>query len=106
MLHLGDITNNNAPAEWENAVKAMNVLDGKLPYFLVPGNHDYSEGGRCRDRTTLLNDYFPVARFKGAPTFGGTFDKEPDGMENSYHLFSAEGATFSCWPSSSAHANR
>jgi len=94
VLHLGDITNNNATVEWENAQRAMRVLDGKLPYFLVPGNHDYSAGGDCQDRTTLLNDYFQVAQFRDTPTFGGVYDKEPDRLENSFHLFSAEGRKF------------
>jgi predicted phosphodiesterase len=94
VLHLGDITNNNAPAEWVNATKAMSTLDEKVPYFMVPGNHDYSAGGGCRDRTTLLNDYFKVGQFQGSPNFGGTYDKEPERLENSFHLFSAEGRDF------------
>ncbi len=94
VLHLGDITNNNAPAEWENAVAAMRLLDGVTPYFLVPGNHDYSDGGTCSDRTTHLNEYFSVGQFQGTPNFGGTYDKEPDRLENSYHTFSAEGRDF------------
>lgn len=94
VLHLGDITNNNATVEWENAQKAMRVLDGKLPYFLVPGNHDYSAGGDCTDRTSMLNDYFHVGQFRETPTFGGVYDKEPDRLENSFHLFSAEGRKF------------
>ncbi len=28
------------------------------------------------------------------PTFGGTYDREPDRLENSYHLFSAAGREF------------
>lgn len=94
VLHLGDITNNNVPGEWDNAVKAMKLLDGKVPYFMVPGNHDYSKGGGCSDRTTMLNTYFPIADFQKRATFGGTYDKEPERMENSYHLFSAEGKNF------------
>lgn len=94
VLHLGDITNRNSPPEWENAVKAMNQLDGVLPYFMAPGNHDYSDGGSCKDRTTRMNDYFPVAKFKERPQFGGTYDKEPERLENSYHLFSAGGRDF------------
>ncbi|MGD9721599.1 MAG: metallophosphoesterase [Pirellulales bacterium] len=94
VLHLGDITNNNAVAEWQNARQAMQVLDGKLPYTLVPGNHDYSDGGVCQDRGTLLNDYFPVGQYRGTPGFGGTYDKEPQRLENSYSLFSAEGRNF------------
>jgi hypothetical protein len=94
VLHLGDITNNNAAKEWDNAQAAMRVLDGKIPYALVPGNHDYSEGGGCSDRTTLLNDYFLARQYRGTPTFGGTYDKEPERLENSFHRFSAEGRDF------------
>lgn len=91
VLHLGDITNRNTPAEWENAAKAMAQLDDKVPYFMAPGNHDYSAGGVCKDRTTRLNEYFPVDKYRDRPTFGGVYDKEPDRMENSFHLFSAGG---------------
>jgi hypothetical protein len=94
VLHLGDITNRSTPAEWKNAVAAMSKLDGKLPYFMAVGNHDYSAGGVCKDRTTLYSEHFPVARYKGLPTFGGVYDKEPDRFENSFHLFSAGGRDF------------
>ena len=94
VLHLGDITNNNTVDEWKNADRAMSLLDDKLPYFMVPGNHDYSEGGTCRDRTTRLNDFFPKERFAQRSTFGGVYDREPDRMENSFHTFSATGRDF------------
>jgi hypothetical protein len=94
VFHLGDITNRSTPAEWEVAARAMSELDGKVPYFLTAGNHDYSEGGMCRDRTTQLNDYFPVEKFRELNTFGGTYDREPERLENSYHLFSAAGRDF------------
>ena len=94
VLHLGDITNRSTPAEWKNAAKAMNQLDGHVPYFFVPGNHDYSAGGGCKDRTTLLNEYFPHSKFSQTPNFVGVYDKEPDRMENSCHRFSAGGRDF------------
>ncbi len=94
VLHLGDVTNHNTVSEWENAARAMMELDRHVPYFLVLGNHDYSERGGCRDRTTLANNYFPVSHFRTQSTFGGTYDREPDRIENSYHLFSAEGRNF------------
>lgn len=90
-LHLGDITDNNLPAQWELAQKAMNGLDGKVPYFMALGNHDYSEGGSCSDRTTLFNTYFPLSKHGKESTFGGVYDKEPDRFENSYHLLTAGG---------------
>ena len=85
VLHLGDITDGSRPFEWERAREAMNELDGHVPYALVPGNHDYHA---LADRRTRLNEYFPVAKFKKWPTFGGAMN---DDMCNSYHLFSAGG---------------
>ncbi|WP_439628272.1 metallophosphoesterase [Gemmata sp.] len=94
-LHLGDVTNRNTAAEWRTAAGALAALDeGGVPYAFCPGNHDYSEGGLCKDRTTLLNEHLPVKLFKSRPTFGGTYDKEPDRMENSFHLFTAGGRDF------------
>lgn len=87
VLHLGDITNRNTTEQWEVAQKAMRQLDGHLPYFFVPGNHDYSEGGGARDRTSRLDDYFPISHYRDLSTFGGTYDREPQSMLNSYHLF-------------------
>ncbi len=94
VLHLGDVTNHNSAPEWDNAIKAMNQLDGIVPYFMVPGNHDYSEKGSCKDRNCGLSAAFPVAKFRDLPTFGGVYDREPSRLENSFHLFSAGGRNF------------
>lgn len=86
VLHLGDVTNHNTPEEWTNAARSLKVLhDAKMPLCLVPGNHDYSEKGGCRDRTTRINEYLPVSMFEGA-TFGGVYDREPERIENNYQL--------------------
>lgn len=94
VLHLGDVTNRNSSAEWKNASRAMETLDGVIPYFMVPGNHDYSVNGSCQDRNCGLSETFPVEKFKDLPTFGGVYDREPQRMENSFHLFSAGGRDF------------
>lgn len=94
VVHLGDITNNSTDAEWENAKRAMSLLNGQLPYSIVPGNHDYSEKGGCTDRSTKVSKYFPVSNWKDMKTFGGTFVEEPDKIENSFHLFEAGGIKF------------
>ena len=94
VLHLGDVTNRNSTSEWENAVAAMNQLDGHVPYFMVPGNHDYSDKGSCKDRECGFTSAFPVDKFRDLATFGGVYDREPDRMENSYHLFTAGGRDF------------
>jgi len=95
VLHLGDITNKSTEAEWKNASAAMKVLDdAKMHYALCPGNHDYSEGGGCKDRTTHLSEYFPVSRCEKNTGFKGVYDKEPTRTENSFHHFSAGGREF------------
>jgi 3',5'-cyclic AMP phosphodiesterase CpdA len=90
-LHLGDITEHNTPIEWEVARNAHQLLAGKVPYTLLPGNHDMGEQGKTTDRRTLLSDYFPVAEFRTWPSYGGVYDREPESLNNSFHLFSAGG---------------
>jgi predicted phosphodiesterase len=95
VLHLGDVTNRNSVPEWQNAVAAMKTLDNaQLPYFIVPGNHDYSQSGSCQNRETLFTEFFPKALFAKRSHFGGTYDREPERMENSFHRFEAGGLKF------------
>jgi len=94
VIHLGDLTNHNNEPQWKNSREAMNRLDGRVPYFIVPGNHDYSERGLATDRTCGLTDAYPLKKFRDLPTFGGVYDREPERMENSFHTFSANGRNF------------
>ncbi|MBN2210120.1 MAG: metallophosphoesterase [Sedimentisphaerales bacterium] len=88
-LYLGDLTNHNVPAEWENVKAAVSLLNGKLPYALVQGNHDCGKNGRAATRDSLINEYFPVKTYRDWPTFGGVM--EEGHIENSFHLFDAGG---------------
>ncbi len=87
VVHLGDITNNNTHDQWENAVAAMNLLDGEVPYFFTLGNHDYSENGRSKDRTTFFHQYFPREKYSSRSDFGGSYDREPERFDNAYYFF-------------------
>ncbi len=88
VLHEGDMVNRATPREWANAREAMSIMDGHVPYVLAAGNHDYT---RVMERATLMSDYFPVEKFRGLATYGGTF--ETNRIENGYHLFTAGGWT-------------
>jgi hypothetical protein len=94
VLQLGDITNRNSTVEWERAQAAMSVFDGTVPYFMAVGNHDYGARGGFENRTTQFNQYFPLEKFRSHKNFGGVYDREPEKMENSFHLFSAAGRDF------------
>lgn len=90
VLHLGDIVTNSAStAQWD-AAKAMYLLDGKVPYIVVTGNHDLGTHGNSDNRTsTLFNQYFPYVKHSKAPSFGGAY--EVGKMDNTWHTFQAGG---------------
>lgn len=79
VVHLGDITQSDLPEEWEVAARSFRTIEGRVPYLLVPGNHDYGEG-----RSSRLSEHFPVSRMETWPTFGGVH--EEGRLDNSYHL--------------------
>jgi len=87
-VHLGDITQHNAPAEWEVAKRCFKMLDGRVPYVLTLGNHDYDDNAPKRD-TSRLTKYFPLEAIRKWPTFGGIHAKGK--LDNSYHLLSIGG---------------
>jgi hypothetical protein len=89
VLGLGDITNHNADREWRRAQDAYAELDGRVPYALVVGNHDYTPVNDAVSGKSGISRYFPASKFQNWPTFGGTM--KPDDMMNAYHLFSAGG---------------
>jgi predicted MPP superfamily phosphohydrolase len=69
VIHLGDIVQTPTErSEWENANRAMRLLDGIVPYSMVPGNHDMEVN--LRD-TSLYNEFFAPARFANRKWYGG-----------------------------------
>jgi len=87
VLQNGDVTNNNSKTQWQRASRALARLDGKVPYAISFGNHDYGPGGSSRDRNTLGNEFFGVSRFEKWPTFGRPM--EAGKMDNTCHTFNA-----------------
>jgi hypothetical protein len=83
VIQEGDITDTaDSDAEWRNANASLSLLDGVVPYSLVPGNHDKP--------TAAYNRYFPPSRFSSEPWYGGNFS----GGDNSYQVFSAGGSDY------------
>lgn len=81
LLHVGDVTNDNLHEEWKNARKAFDLVEGKLPYVLAAGNHDYDH---TEGRLTYMNEYFKVADLKKWQSFGGVFEEGK--LENHYQF--------------------
>jgi len=83
VAHEGDVVQNNNEPQWENARRAMDVLNREsVPYAVLPGNHDLGNRGRAATRDTLMNDYFKESDYKNSSRFA-LF--EPNKMENSWH---------------------
>src|SRR4029079_1748115 len=40
VLHEGDLVDSDSAVQWSNANNSLSLLDGIVPYALVPGNHD------------------------------------------------------------------
>jgi concanavalin A-like lectin/glucanase superfamily protein/calcineurin-like phosphoesterase family protein len=85
MAHLGDVTEHGTEHEIALASDAFRMIDGKVPYSVLAGNHDVQSDDQ-RGQTPYLKAFGPK-RFTGGPTFGGA---SPDGY-NSYHVFTAAG---------------
>ena len=95
VVHVGDITDNNIESQWDVAEPALRILDGVIPYSLLPGNHDQAVGGSAADHSTdYLDDRFsPEEQAAVSDTFGGVYDQEPDRSANNYHTFTAPDGT-------------
>ena len=89
VIHLGDIVQTSTKErEWENANRAMRLLDGVVPYSMVPGNHDMLV--KSRD-SSLYNEYFSPTRFADRKWYGGHMGEAND---NNCCFFEACGMKF------------
>gem|GEM_PF-323473 len=98
VIHLGDIVQSGEkkPEEWQNAIKAMYLLEKPepglpygVPYGLTVGNHDQDPGQLpLTGKTTSYNKYFGLEHFKDKPWHGGHYSNE---MDTHFDLISAGG---------------
>ncbi|MBL4634869.1 MAG: metallophosphoesterase [Kofleriaceae bacterium] len=96
VIHVGDLVEGSWRADqWQVAQDKMGILtQAQLPFIIAPGNHDYGairDSRNARDRSTLLDQYFPLQSFEAMPTFGGVYP-EGERVDNSYHTFEAGGS--------------
>ncbi|XHH07777.1 MAG: NosD domain-containing protein [Candidatus Bathyarchaeia archaeon] len=85
---LGDLV--NVPYDtyqWINANQSMSKLDGKVPWAVLPGNHDMDDGN-----ITNFNTYFGSERFSNETWYAGAYGAGDN--SNSYQLFSASGTDY------------
>lgn len=85
VIHVGDIVQTpQNETEWQVADRAHKVLDGHVPYSVLPGNHDGAPG-----KLALYNRYFGPRRFEDQPWYGGSVN--PTNNAANYCRFKAGG---------------
>jgi hypothetical protein len=92
---LGDIVDTGGSlAQWQNADAAVRMLQGKVPYMMAIGNHDYDKNnpaGRTASSQNF-NSFFGPARYAGASWYRGNF---PAGSnENFYGTLTINGRNY------------
>lgn len=85
VLHEGDLVNSDVTAQWINADGSMNLLDGHVPWAVLPGNHDGKNVGTATEDLNNYNTYFPYSRFNGETWYGDAYNSI---NTNSFVLFS------------------
>jgi hypothetical protein len=93
--HTGDLVDRNVSEQWQVARRALDRLQGRVPYAIAPGNHDLKASGDA----SLFQQYFPASRFAGCAWYGGTIDAQQGPANvgnnvNSFQLFTAGGMKF------------
>ncbi|MEI8174485.1 MAG: metallophosphoesterase [bacterium] len=80
---LGDITNNggDAPKQWEVASRCMGKLDGKVPYGILPGNHDAETPSEKETGFASYTKSFPTSRFSKYSWYKGNFEDNVNNYE-------------------------
>ncbi len=94
VMHLGDIVqhHNQSEEQWQVADRAHQLLDGVVPYSVLPGNHDLEYQDKVYSRETeLYNKYFGPQRFTDYPWYGGHWGETND---NNFCTFEAGGMKF------------
>ena len=70
VLQIGDsVDRGNSNSQWAIADAAMSILDGKLPYLVSIGNHDYDDDKGIVRAATRFDAAYPIASFRNTNHF-------------------------------------
>lgn len=89
--HIGDVVQHGSNrTEWNRAEAAMDLIDGRVPYSVAMGDHDYNtEENRASGAPEYIARFGP-SRYAGRPWYGGA---SPD-QKSHYQYFTAGGRAF------------
>jgi hypothetical protein len=89
---LGDLVNDGGrlAGEWQVASSCLGKLDGKIPYNVVPGNHDAEMADAPVWSYQTYNATFPPERFKKYSWYQGNYR----GNQNNYEVITENNQPF------------
>jgi hypothetical protein len=83
---LGDIVEHGSnKIEWQHADECMRIIDGIVPYGIIPGNHDIEKGQNKMSGFASYNTTFPVSRFENQIWYKGNYKEN----QNNYQIVNA-----------------
>ena len=85
VTHEGDVVDSDVLAQWQNANHSLTMLDGHVPWGVLPGNHD---GANSSGSLANYDAFFGSARFAGKSWYGGGY---LGSNANNFELFSGGG---------------
>lgn len=92
--HVGDVVEYaDREEEWKYMADALSTLDGKVPYSVVPGNHDWVTWGDRSSSIANYKEYVGASNYEDEEWFGGAGPENSDEL-NTYQTFSAGGYDF------------
>ena len=91
VTHEGDLVDKaNIDQEWRDADRAMDVLDGRVPYSVAMGDHDYYPEEVHDGDTSNFRKYFGKSRYAGYDWYGGAGPRDL----SHYQTFDGGGVEF------------
>ena len=93
LMAVGDLSD-SGPMEdlYRTSAEGFNLLNGKVPYSFVQGNHDYDDNCNTDRLSVYFNRYYPYEVHSKLPGFGGAY--EEGSMSNTYYLHEVDGVKY------------
>ena len=89
--HEGDVVQRgSSESEWQRSNSALSILDGRVPYSVAIGDHDYQKNEDRSEGAELYLEYFGPERYEAYDWYGGA---APNGLGH-FQFFEANGHTF------------
>lgn len=96
VMHTGDFVNSNSnTTAWNRAMASMNVLNGQIPYAVVPGNHDYSDN-RASSQFNSSTCFGAGSPYASQSSLGGYYHDPSNSSSrmNTYSTFEVNGTKY------------